>query len=128
MSGATPEPLDGTTPTEALILEVLAARYRLGERVWPFERRYRRQLDRLQAAGFITYQSGVHSEYDARLTPQGIDALLSPTYRPPSYRAVGRYVAPAAAGTAMLGLVDPLGFTEKPPAEGQTLFVREGDQ
>lgn len=45
------------TPTEWLVLEVLAARRRLGHLHWPIERRDKPTLDRLQSAGYLSYES-----------------------------------------------------------------------
>ena len=51
------------TPTETLILEVLSARRRLGESHWPFEHRFRRSLERLQSAGYLSFESAVTSGF-----------------------------------------------------------------
>ena len=75
------------TPTQELILEVLAARHRLGEPFWPFSRRLRRHLDILQAAGLISYESDVMPDaYRVRLTEAGRREALSDTYVSPDAR------------------------------------------
>ena len=72
------------TPTQDLILEVLAARHRLGEPHWPFERRHRKALDALTNRGLISYESDVMPGlYRARLTHQGRSEALSATYVSP---------------------------------------------
>lgn len=71
-------------PTQDLILEVLAARHRLGEPHWPFERRHRKALDALTDRGLISYESDVMPGlYRARLTNQGRSEALSATYVSP---------------------------------------------
>lgn len=47
------------TPTENLMLEALAARRRLGERMWPFERRHRHVAERLAKRGAVGWKSGI---------------------------------------------------------------------
>lgn len=44
---------DGLTPTEYLVLDVLSARRRLGERMWSFQRDTLRTLRSLEAKGYI---------------------------------------------------------------------------
>lgn len=51
--------LDGLTPTEYLVMEVLAARYRLGEDVWTFPSETVRAAKNLEAKGFVGWKSGV---------------------------------------------------------------------
>lgn len=72
------------TPTEELIMEVLAARYRLGETLWPFDSRLSRQLDSLGAKDLIFVMNGnVEHTYRASLTEKGMKKFLSKTYRAP---------------------------------------------
>lgn len=69
------------TPTEYLVLETLAARYRLGEKVWPFPRRLRYVLSSLERKGLIGYKNGVVEKTEnAWLTHQGRLECLSETY------------------------------------------------
>lgn len=49
-----PPPL---TPTGELVLEVLAARRRLGEPHWPFSKRVRATLEQLQERGYLSFES-----------------------------------------------------------------------
>lgn len=46
------------TPTEQLILEVLIARFRLGESIWPFDLRNAAALRRLESRGLINRMGG----------------------------------------------------------------------
>lgn len=46
------------TPTEDLILDVLVARFRLGETIWPFDRRNEAALRRLESRGLINRMGG----------------------------------------------------------------------
>jgi len=47
------------TPTEELILDILVARYRLGETLWTFDSRNMPALRKLEARGLIETTSGV---------------------------------------------------------------------
>lgn len=47
------------TPTEDLMLEVLAARKRLGEHIWPFEYRHSGTAQRLAERGAVGWKRGV---------------------------------------------------------------------
>jgi hypothetical protein len=57
---ATTEPWDEEdfTPTQNLILEVLQARLRLGERVWTFAPTLKKQIEFLTAKGLINHKHG----------------------------------------------------------------------
>lgn len=46
------------TPTEVLILDVLAARHRTGEPFWTFHTRFRRALNGLKSRGLVNIWSG----------------------------------------------------------------------
>lgn len=79
---------DDLTPTEYLILEVLAARFRLGEHLWPFPNRFRPALRTLHAKGLVSFQSHVTAGNQAvRLTVDGEHRCLDLSYRPPAQRA-----------------------------------------
>lgn len=73
-------------PTAELILEVLAARYRLGEDIWSFLRfssvlQYAR---RLENSGYIKLHSGQTSvTFRASLTEKGKEYILDKDYVPP---------------------------------------------
>ncbi len=67
-----------------LILEVLAARFRCGEKLWTFESRLRPALNALEAAGLVTLMSGVtENTIRARLTDKGLAETVSPSYNVP---------------------------------------------
>ena len=51
--------LDGLTPTEYLILDVMVARYRLGDNSWTFPTRFRPAMKFLAARGYLRFKSGV---------------------------------------------------------------------
>lgn len=53
------ESVDNLTPTEALIMELLQARYRLGENSWSFMNCHMKALNRLEERGFIQHKSAV---------------------------------------------------------------------
>lgn len=66
--------------TDQLVLGVLLARYRLGERCWTFPNRLRPTLRRLEALRLITWKPGVvERTCIAHLTGQG-RALLDASY------------------------------------------------
>jgi len=72
------------TPTEDLIMEVLAARYRAGENLWPFDSKLKRMLEHLGDLGLINVMSGnVEKTYRASLTQAGREYALSATYEMP---------------------------------------------
>jgi hypothetical protein len=74
-------------PTQELVLEVLAARYRLGEHGWTFARRpaIRTALQCLADDGLIGYKAGVvQGTFLAWLTDSGRKETLSASYHPPS--------------------------------------------
>ena len=71
--------------TQELIMEVLAARYRLGERIWPFPATAIRALNTLEGLGLIGHKSGVvERTRNAWLTDYGKASVLSDSYLPPS--------------------------------------------
>ncbi len=72
------------TPTEHLILDVLAARYRCGEKAWTFPTMLNPALLRLEAAGLIhVFGSPAPKAVRARLTEQGLAEALDLSYTPP---------------------------------------------
>ncbi|GGN39650.1 hypothetical protein FHR83_006674 [Actinoplanes campanulatus] len=77
--------LDRLPPTQQLILDTLAARYRLGEQVWTFSTVHGKALRALEQAGLVTLLNGIveHSTR-ARLTEAGKAAVLSGDYQPPN--------------------------------------------
>lgn len=72
------------TPTEDLILDVLAARYRTGEIIWNFSTRLTKALNSLQARGLIWQMDGnVPSIVRASLTARGVALLDGSDYQSP---------------------------------------------
>lgn len=47
------------TPSEDLAIDVLLARYRLGENLWTFESRHKKTLDKLAARGYVSVIHGI---------------------------------------------------------------------
>ena len=79
---------DDLSPTEYLVMEVLAARFRLGERQWPFPNRVRPALRKLEAKGLIVFKDGVtEGVQSARLTLDGEHMFLDLGYVPMSERS-----------------------------------------
>lgn len=80
---------DTLTPTEELVMEVLAARYRNGEKLWTFRTRERHALESLAKRGLVETMHGiVEGTIRASLTQAGRSAMLSETYKSPSERCV----------------------------------------
>lgn len=78
-----------TTPLQEMILEVLAARHRLGEHVWTFERNgpVTMALLYLAKVGLIEFKHGVvEKTYLAWLTDAGRGQQLSDNYQTPRGR------------------------------------------
>ncbi len=76
---------DHLPPTQHLVMDVLAARYRLGERLWPFPVSVGPALRALERAGLIVVMHGVAERtLRARLTETGEREALSATYNPPN--------------------------------------------
>ena len=71
-------------PTQYLVLEVLAARMRTGERMWTFPASVKQALDALRSTGLIGYRSGpAPRAYQAWLTEAGKAIALSLRYQLP---------------------------------------------
>jgi DNA-binding MarR family transcriptional regulator len=98
-------------PTEYLILEVLAARVRLGERMWTFPAKVKPALDSLQKRGLIwTRSAPTPRDYQAYLTDAGKREAFGEDYSPP--RTVTRDQLADALSRITL---KPVRFTEGEP-------------
>jgi hypothetical protein len=76
---------DDLPPTEYLMMEVLAARLRLGETHWTFPRRLRDVARSLEAKGYVSWKSGVAEGTIMVWASLDAEAMfLSPTYVPPA--------------------------------------------
>lgn len=74
-------------PTQALVMEVLAARARLGETHWSFSTRHRPALEALAERGLLSWEHGIPPRTCvASLTGAGRQATLSTTYKTPAVR------------------------------------------
>jgi hypothetical protein len=68
-------------------MEVLAARWRLGETQWPFPRRLRHALCALEGLGLLWFESDITpGYYRVVITEAGRAAAMSATYDPPAER------------------------------------------
>jgi hypothetical protein len=77
------------TPTEELILDVLAARTRLGEKVWTFKSRQGHALQLLTDKGLVFTMHGVtEATIRAGLTDEGKAQAFSDGYNPPRLAAL----------------------------------------
>jgi len=69
------------TPTEELIMELLQARYRLGENSWSFMNRHMKALNSLEDRGLIAHKSApVEGARLVWLTDLGYEFLFSREY------------------------------------------------
>lgn len=74
------------SPGQDLVMEVLAARHRLGESWWPFSNKLGQQLRKLEAHGLIRTMHGtVERTTRARLTDEGIAMYCDMGYVPPVF-------------------------------------------
>lgn len=81
---------DDLTPTEALVMEVLAARFRLGETSWPMPDRVKPALKGLAAKGLLSFQSDIMPRYQrATMTEEGKKIFMRPGYIPPILERLG---------------------------------------
>jgi hypothetical protein len=77
-------------PTQYLVMEVLAARHRLGETLWTFPSNLRQTMEQLARQQLIGWKSGVApASIQAWLTDTGRAEVLKPDYVPPILRADG---------------------------------------
>jgi hypothetical protein len=82
-----PIDVDSLPPTMYLVMEVLAARHRLGERVWPFPYRLVTALRELRRLGLVELKSGVIARtVVVWLTDLGRASVLADDYPPPGPR------------------------------------------
>lgn len=107
---ATTTDIDSLPPTEYLILEVLAARHRLGEQLWTFPNQPRlvAAAHMLARRGLIGVKSGVApASIQAWLTEGGRSATLSDSYEAPILSEVARIRADTwAAARAVVEAID----------------------
>lgn len=67
--------LDGLTPTEYLVMDIMVARYRLGDDSWTFPTEVGPALERLSQRGYLSYKSGVvYRTLHAWLSEEGAKA------------------------------------------------------
>jgi hypothetical protein len=77
--------VDNLPPAEYLAMETLVARFRLGERNWPFPTSTLPVLRRLKAKGVLDWESDVVAgSVRVHLTERGYDLFASNIYTPPS--------------------------------------------
>lgn len=72
-------------PTEELVLEVLTARYRLGEKSWTFNSNTSKALKKLEDKNLITWKNASDGEsFLVFFTPLGKALMLSSKYYNPN--------------------------------------------
>lgn len=69
--------------TQALVIEVLAARARCGEQRWPIPGRARAALLVLQGKGLVSFEPGIDHTLNVTLTHEGKRRLLTRRYQTP---------------------------------------------
>jgi hypothetical protein len=90
-------------PTQELVMEVLAARYRLGEGVWPFSTRCRPAISALATDGLVGFKGGiVEHTVQVWLTEAGLDVVLGDGYVLPLARARAEALREAREAVAAL--------------------------
>lgn len=81
--------VDSLPPTQYLLLDVLAARYRLGEEFWAFPTSVQGQLGALGRAGLVQVDRGTEPRtVRASLTDLGRRLVVTETYETPRERAL----------------------------------------
>lgn len=113
---------DRLPPTQDLCMEVLAARYRLGEVLWTFDARCVKALDALASRGWVVVMSGnVEHTVRASLTDKGVEAWhLDRDYRSPSDEDVREAMAQAIQEV----VTDLKGVWDAMPEPTQGLYRR----
>lgn len=92
------------TPTEDLVMEVLAARYRLGETFWTFDSRHKRAILGLESKGLARLMHGiVEKSVRASLTDAGRRKYLSPAYETPLGRLSNMGICPRCREWKFIG-------------------------
>lgn len=82
------------TPSQELAMEVLCARYRLGEDLWTFKSEHAKTLKSLEAEGLVWTMHGVvRGSIRAGLTDKGKRLILSSSYVPPVVSEMRRALA-----------------------------------
>jgi hypothetical protein len=76
--------IEALSPTQELVLEVLAARHRLGETLWSFTTKLTPSVRPLEVLGLVWWKSGVvERTIQVGLTDAGVKEMLDPTYVSP---------------------------------------------
>jgi hypothetical protein len=79
--------VDTLPPTQYLVMDVLAARWRTGEQCWTFPARLAATMGALAAAGLIEWKAGVvERTVMAWLTEAGRRRVLLETYEAPGWK------------------------------------------
>ncbi len=83
------------TPTEDLILDLLVARYRLGEYQWPLSNKLVNVIHSLAARGYVNSRHGnVEKTYLVRLTDEAVAEFVTDSeYTPQGYREHAEKIA-----------------------------------
>lgn len=80
---------DDLPPTQYLVMEVLAARYRTGEVLWTFPSRLKPAMEALAQLGLIGWKSGIEAlSIRAWLTEAGRAHSIKPDFLTPVQRAL----------------------------------------
>lgn len=107
MTATTEVDVNSLPPTQYLLLDVLQARYRMGESHWTFPTSLERHARKLEDLGVVWLRSGpAPGAFEVWLTDAGRELLLSQPWTSPMSAPVDRVRALAtaaeAAGTVLL--------------------------
>jgi len=113
------ERVDALPVTQLLVLEILAARDRLGESTWTFTDRCRPALRALEDAGLAGWKNGV-AQHTVRawLTDLGRSGVLSGRYIPPVLADVTAYTFLPAGCDPEADTADPYSFAVRAEYRG----------
>lgn len=80
----TPEEADKLPPTQYLMMEVLAGRFRTGEKHWTFPAKLSRVARALEKRGLVWWKFGVvRKTIWVGMTREGVETFIDPRYHPP---------------------------------------------
>lgn len=119
---------DALPAKQYLILEVLAARHRLGEPSWPLPDRLRKHLDALADGGWIGHEADITEGHRrAWLTDKGREDALSSTYTAPVGETQTRSIAGDVVTQATENLAALENMADELPADQSFLVLMVTD-
>jgi hypothetical protein len=96
MNAVPPVDVDSLPPTQYLILDVLAARWRTGEHLWTFPYRLWQAVEALEKLGMVGWKSGIVAKtIMVWLTDTGRELVVTADYESPHERDRAKDLAAA---------------------------------